>query len=241
MPLTPDASTRNYFRIPWKKGKAVAAVYPEPFDPDFHPYLDVTRLFWKAAFRCRRSMRSTAERESSSGGSRRPAVVSGLRSASPEECEEYKEQAINLIARIQKATEKAHEMQSIASRLAFDEAKAFLGTRFLRRAYFRSLRGETLRHAEAAELKAELNDIAAELAAAPRVLCHRDFHAANLMLDSKNQLRVVDHQDARMGPASYDLVSFLLDRQPTPPSLAELRAHRLHLLEERRLLGLERA
>ncbi len=45
MPLTPDASTRNYFRIPWKKGKAVAAVYPEPFDPEFHPYLDVTRLF----------------------------------------------------------------------------------------------------------------------------------------------------------------------------------------------------
>jgi len=33
-PLTPDASTRKYFRIPWKKGKAVAAVYPEPFDPE---------------------------------------------------------------------------------------------------------------------------------------------------------------------------------------------------------------
>src|SRR5687767_290918 len=45
VPLTPDASTRNYFRVPWKKGKAVAAVYPEPFDPEFHPYLDVTRLF----------------------------------------------------------------------------------------------------------------------------------------------------------------------------------------------------
>jgi len=36
---------------------------------------------------------------------------------------------------------------------------------------------KTLRHGEAAELKAELNDVAAELAACPRVLCHRDFHA----------------------------------------------------------------
>ena len=45
--------------------------------------------------------------------------------------------------------------------------------------YFRSLRSETLKHAEAAELKAELNDISAELAARPRVLCHRDFHAAS--------------------------------------------------------------
>ncbi len=42
-----------------------------------------------------------------------------------------------------------------------------------------------------------------------------------------------------MGPASYDLVSFLLDRQPATPSLAELRAYRLHLLEERRLQGLD--
>src|SRR5436305_6479648 len=43
--LTPDASTREYFRIPREKGTAVAAVYPEPFDPAVHPYLDVTRLF----------------------------------------------------------------------------------------------------------------------------------------------------------------------------------------------------
>lgn len=41
-----------------------------------------------------------------------------------------------------------------------------------------------------------------------------------------------------MGPASYDLVSFLLDRQPSPPSLAEVRAYRLLLLEERRAYGL---
>src|SRR4030095_10694729 len=46
--LTPDASTREYFRFPWKKRTAVAAVYPEPFDPTFHPYLDVTRLFLEA-------------------------------------------------------------------------------------------------------------------------------------------------------------------------------------------------
>ncbi|HKR22057.1 MAG TPA: hypothetical protein VJS17_05640, partial [Pyrinomonadaceae bacterium] len=45
IPLTPDASTRKYYRIGWKKRSAIAAVYAEPFDPEFHPYLDVTRLF----------------------------------------------------------------------------------------------------------------------------------------------------------------------------------------------------
>src|SRR6185369_2049338 len=153
-------------------------------------------------------------------------------------CDEYKEKAIALIAKIQKATDRAYETQSIASRLAFDEAKLSWELDFFFDHYFGSLRGESLRHAEVAELKAELNDIAAELAAAPRVLCHRDYHASNLMIDKRNRIRIVDHQDARMGPASYDLVSFLLDRQPCPPSLAELRAHRLFFLEERRLFGL---
>src|SRR3954470_2055615 len=45
VPLTPDASTREYFRIPWQKGTAVAAVYREAFDPSVQPYLDVTSLF----------------------------------------------------------------------------------------------------------------------------------------------------------------------------------------------------
>ncbi|HLA10449.1 MAG TPA: phosphotransferase [Pyrinomonadaceae bacterium] len=239
VPLTPDASTRSYFRVPWKSGSAVAAVYPESFDPEFHPYLDVTRLFLASDI----PVPEIYAVDGSSGiiiqedlGDKQLYRI--YETASDDECEEFKEQAIRLIARIQHATERAREIGSIASRLAFDEAKLSWELDFFVEHYFGSLRGETLRHAELAELKAELNDIAAELAAVPRVLCHRDFHAANLMVDSKNGLRVVDHQDARMGPASYDLVSFLLDRQPIPPSLAELRAYRLLLIEERRLAGL---
>ncbi len=238
--LTPDASTRSYFRIPWQTEKAVAAVYPEPFDPDFHPYLDITSLFLQAEI----PVPKVYSVDGASGiivqedlGDRQLCAVYEV--ASDEECEDYKKEAISIIARIQKATEKAHELNSISSRLAFDEAKLSWELDFFVEHYFKSLRAETLRHAEAAELKAELNDISCELAAAPRVLCHRDFHTANLMLDKRNRLRVVDHQDARMGPASYDLVSFLLDRQPAPPSLAELRAHRLLLLDERRKQGLE--
>jgi N-acetylmuramate 1-kinase len=240
VPLTPDASTRNYFRIPWRKGKAVAAVYPEPFDPDVHPYLDVTRLFLDSGI----PVPAIYAVDGQFGvivqedlGDRQLFRV--YEAAPKDECEEYKEQAVNLIAQIQKATAAAYERQSIASRLAFDEPKLSWELDFFVEHYFGSLRNEKLRHAEAAELKAELNDICAELAGRPRVLCHRDFHAANLMVDDNDHLRVVDHQDARMGPVTYDLVSFLLDRRPEPPSLAELRAYRLFLLEERRLLGLE--
>lgn len=240
VPLTPDASTRNYFRIPWKKGKAVAAVYPEPFDPDFHPYLDITRLFLESGI----PVPEIYAVDGQSGiivqedlGDR--PLFRVYEAAPKDECDQYKQRAVNLIAQIQKATKTAFERQSIASRLAFDEPKLSWELDFFVEHYFGSLRSETLRHAEAAELKAELNDIAAELAARPRVLCHRDFHAANLMVDENDRLRVVDHQDARMGPVTYDLVSFLLDRRYEPPSLAELRAYRLFLLEARRLLGLQ--
>jgi aminoglycoside/choline kinase family phosphotransferase len=237
--LTPDASTRKYYRIGWKKRTAVAAVYPEPFDPEFHPYLDVTRLFLD----CDIPVPEIYAVDGNAGiiiqedlGDEQ--LFQTYENESEERCDEYKEQAIALIAKIQKATERAYQTHSIASRLAFDEAKLSWELEFFFEHFFGSLRHETLRHAETAELKAELNDIAAELAAVPRVLCHRDYHAANLMIDRKKRMRIVDHQDARMGPASYDLVSFLLDRQPCPPTLAELRTHRLFFLEERRLAGL---
>jgi hypothetical protein len=237
--LTPDASTREYFRIPWKRSTAIAAVYPEPFDPEVHPYLDVTRLFVEAKI----PVPAILDVDAKSGiivqedlGDRQLRQV--LETVSDDERESYVEQAVALITDIQAATEKAYERDSIASRLAFDEAKLSWELDFFREHYFKSLRREELPHADDTALRVELNDLAAELAARPRVLCHRDFHSSNLMVDRKGRLRVIDHQDARMGPATYDLVSLLLDRQTSLPSLAEVRERRLFFLEERRQRGL---
>jgi len=238
--LTPDASTREYFRIPWERGTAIAAVYPEAFDPQIHPYLDVTRLF----LACGLPVPEVYEAEGADGiivqedlGDQQLCQV--LETATDEECETLVEQAIEIIARIQAATPRAFELDSIASRLAFDEAKLAWELNFFFEHFFGSLRHETLSHGEAAELKVELNDIAAELSACRRVLCHRDYHSANLLVDKQGKIRIVDHQDARMGPASYDLVSLLMDRQPEPPSLAEVRGHRLFFLDARRRQGLD--
>jgi N-acetylmuramate 1-kinase len=238
--LTPDASTREYFRIPWRRRTAIAALYPEPFDPDVHPFLDVTRLFSAAGL----PVPEIYLVEARSGiiiqedlGDQQLRLF--FESASEEDCETYLERAISLIGSIQAATEKAYELRSIACHLAFDEAKLSWELSFFMDHYFGSLRHEQLSHGEEAELKSELNDVAAELSARPRVLCHRDYHSSNLIVDQKGDLRIVDHQDARMGPASYDLVSLLMDRQPEPPSLAEVRAQRLFFLDERRRRGLD--
>ena len=49
-----------------------------------------------------------------------------------------------------------------------------------------------------------------ELASEPPVLCHRDYHSRNLML-YQGSLHIIDFQDARMGPDTYDLASLLRD------------------------------
>ena len=41
-------------------------------------------------------------------------------------------------------------------------------------------------------------------------MCHRDYHSRNLMLHG-GRLYIIDFQDARMGPDTYDLVSLLRD------------------------------
>jgi aminoglycoside/choline kinase family phosphotransferase len=60
------------------------------------------------------------------------------------------------------------------------------------------------------ELRREFAVAIEALAAEPRVLCHRDYHSRNLMLHS-GELYIIDFQDARMGPDTYDLVSLLRD------------------------------
>ena len=43
------------------------------------------------------------------------------------------------------------------------------------------------------------------------VFVHRDFHSRNIMLTSKENIGVIDFQDARVGAITYDLVSLLKD------------------------------
>ena len=52
--------------------------------------------------------------------------------------------------------------------------------------------------------------ISERAASQPRVFCHRDYHSRNLLVTG-DHLRVVDFQDGRGGPYTYDLASLLND------------------------------
>jgi aminoglycoside/choline kinase family phosphotransferase len=62
------------------------------------------------------------------------------------------------------------------------------------------------------ELREALHALADRAADTPqRVMCHRDFHSRNLMLPPTGGMAMVDIQDARWGPDTYDLASLLRD------------------------------
>ncbi len=237
--LTPDASTREYFRIGWRSATAIACVYPEAFLEAEQSYLDVTKLFRSAML----PVAAVLDFDEVLGvivledmGDR--ILRDEILASSEERREELILGAIDLIPRIQAATGKAFETNSIASRLKFDTDKLLWELNFFKEHYFTTLKKQPLLPDIDAAVTEEFNELCAELESKAMVLCHRDFHAANLMIDQTGALRIIDHQDARIGSVAYDLVSFLLDRITEPPTAEWLAEKRRHFLSERERLGL---
>jgi len=237
--LTPDASTREYFRINWRGLSAIACVYPEPFVASEQSYLNVTSLF-------RRNGLPVAEVfdfdeklgvivQEDLGNT---ILRDVLGKSDEKKRESLLNNAISLIAKIQAATGNAISSGSIAGKLKFDVEKLVWELEFFRTHYFETFKKSPLSSAEVAALDTEFHDLAADLESRATVLCHRDFHAANLMLDKDNNMRIIDHQDARIGPSAYDLVSLLLDRVTEPPSVEWLGEKRTFFLGERAKAGL---
>ena len=237
--LTPDASIREYFRIQWGNGTAIACVYPEGFVASEQSYLDVTKLFLGAGL----PVAEILDYDEGLGVIIQEDLGDTiLRDVMVESDNETRERlirdAITLIPKIQAATSKAAELNSIASRLRFDTEKLLWELDFFKTHYFTTYKNEPLPEDVDDELTKEFSELSRLLESKASVLCHRDFHAANLMLDPQGRLRIIDHQDARIGSVAYDLVSLLLDRVTEPPSADWLAAKRSFFLAEREKAGL---
>lgn len=239
--VTPDASTREYFRIDWKNTPAIACVYAESFLAKEHNYLDVTNLFQTSGLPVAEIYGFDGELGVIVQEDFGDLVLRDVLENSDQAMREnLLHQAILLIAKIQAATPLAFELNSIASRLKFDEEKLFWELNFFKTHYFETLRNEKLSEKDDNALTEEFTELASELEQHAKVVCHRDFHAANLMIDKENRLRIIDHQDARIGAASYDLVSLLLDRILQTPDKDWLDEKNRFFLSEREKLGLEK-
>jgi aminoglycoside/choline kinase family phosphotransferase len=119
-------------------------------------------------------------------------------------------QAVALVAVLQRRGRELESDAYLPYRVRFDVEKLTWEMDFFLKHYVEAYRGARPTAAARDAIRAELLAVVEEIAAEPTVLCHRDYHSRNLMVLG-GSLYVIDFQDARMGPDTYDLVSLLRD------------------------------
>jgi aminoglycoside/choline kinase family phosphotransferase len=225
-PLSGDASTRRYFRIGPGGQTFVLALYPEPFVAEELAFLGMRELLDGYEL----PVPAVVDVDGGRGvvlqedlGDQTLQEV--LREASPERREELYLEAVDDIVVLQhKAAEGSQRAECF--RIAFDIEKLSWELHYFLKHYLEGHRRRELTVEDRASLSEAFHVLCQEIASWPRTLCHRDYHSRNLMLH-RERLFWIDFQDARMGPATYDLASLLHDAYvDVPEELRESLAER---------------
>ena len=210
--LLGDASDRTYYRLLLDEEKTlVLAHYHRSFKLEHHPYYTMDQLLRKLSLHTPKIL-GWWEKEGllllEDLGDK--TLHHLFHSLSREEQEAIYRRAIDILIALQTKGTKSLTPRHPAYQLAFDEAKLLEELNFFYHYYLIGLLRREIPSQDETLIREWFTRISRELAALPRVLCHRDYHSRNLMLKG-GKIYLIDFQDARMGPYSYDLVSLLRD------------------------------
>lgn len=232
VPLTGDASDRRYFRVLLKDAKSIVlALHQGPIDFATMPFVAIAKLLAEVPLPVPRILHySDALGVLGLEDLGDVTLQAHLGAATPAEHAALYRQAVTLVARMQQRGEALRSDAYPPYRIAFDVGKLSWELEFFVRHYLLAYKGVAPTAAQRDALRDEWSAIVEELASEPRVLCHRDYHSRNLMLHD-GRLYLIDFQDARMGPDTYDLASLLRDSYVdlSPPQVDELIAFFLAL------------
>jgi aminoglycoside/choline kinase family phosphotransferase len=212
VPLTGDASDRQYFRILLRDGPSqVLAVHPGPITFETLPFVNVARLLAAmpvpvpAVLHHSDPLGIIALEDLGD-----VTLQADVGAASVAEHAAIYREAVGFIATIQRRGRELASPDYVPYGIAFDVEKLTWELQFFTKHFLEAYRGAVLAGAAREALAREYAAIAEELASEPHVLCHRDYHSRNLMVHG-GSLYIIDFQDARMGPETYDLASLLRD------------------------------
>jgi len=212
IPLTGDASDRRYFRVFYEDGsRLVLALYGTPFDAEALPFANVAMLFASLPVPVPRVIDAHGVLGILALEDLGDATLQAhLGDVAPGERETLYARAVEHIVTIQTRGAALASPRFLPYGLSFDVDKFTWEMDFFLKHFLEHYRGVTLNADMREKLRSELVKLVTDLAALPRVLCHRDYHSRNLMVH-EGELFVIDFQDARLGPSTYDLVSLLRD------------------------------
>ena len=93
---------------------------------------------------------------------------------------------------------------------SFDQAKFEFELNFFKEHYLINALNIQLAPEEENQLTLDITNISKYLSSYSKYFTHRDFHSRNILL-VEDKIGLIDFQDARLGPPSYDLVSLVFD------------------------------
>jgi N-acetylmuramate 1-kinase len=212
VPLTGDASDRRYFRVIVPGDiSIVLSLYSAAFDFETLSFVNVARLLDQMPVPIPKVLGHDDELGVLALEDLGDVTLQAhLGAASAAEHAGRYRQAVALIATLQRRGAELEDPAFIPYGISFDIEKLTWELDFFAKHFVEAYRGVTIPTAAREALRQEFAAVIQQLAAEPRVLCHRDYHSRNLMLHH-DRLYIIDFQDARMGPDTYDLVSLLRD------------------------------
>jgi len=232
VPLTGDASDRRYFRVLLPdSGSIVLSLHAAPFEFEKLPFVNVARLLAAMPVPIPAVLGHADDLGVLALADLGDVTLQAhLGAASAAEHAALYRQAVALIATLQRRGADLESPEYVPFAIAFDVEKLTWELDFFIKHFIEAYRGVVIATPLKEELRRELAVVVDTLAAERRVLCHRDYHSRNLMLHS-GELYIIDFQDARMGPDTYDLVSLLRDSYVDLPeeTVSELIAYFLAL------------
>lgn len=212
--LAGDASTRRFYRVLPADGGPTRIVmdYGRPFEGDTDDMIQ-SRIFRDAGLPVFEVLDASPGDGclllEDLGDRLLEGVVFDPGTGPSAEARSWLERAVCLAAEVAERGTAALRRSERAGGPALDAAKFRFEMDFFLEHFVQGLRGGD---PSSPGLRDELHRLADAAAATPRkVLCHRDFHSRNLLVAPGGRLVMVDIQDARWGPDSYDLASLLRD------------------------------
>lgn len=201
--ISGDASNRRFFRFT-ARGESFVAM--DSRRVPLWPWMDVHSLLQKHGFPVPSLYHCSPELGFAVQEDLGPVRLLDIES--PEAYLVLTRQALDMLKHLHKSIPKEAAKSSVAGRRYFT-ASFFMAEmeHTLEHLFFRLLRVPL---DQLLDLQLHLRTLCDRAMEGNTVLCHRDYHGANLMVKD-NRLRIVDWQDARLGPATYDAASLLRD------------------------------
>lgn len=208
--LTGDASSRRYFRAKTTQNDYVVCLQ-QPTDSEKDTFIQMQSILEQSNIRVPKVYDYDLSKgyilEEDLGDRTLLKYLSGLQNPS-EEKRAY-EKALAELIKIH-SIDKTKYSDAPFSSLFFDEDKLYSETMFTVKHLINGLFRQQLSPEQEKCISKSFKKICKSLASQKMVPCHRDYHSRNIMM-IKEDVVVIDFQDARMGIPQYDLVSLLED------------------------------